>query len=213
MKRYLIGITGGTASGKSYVAQKLQEIDPANIVAISQDNYYRDFYRCIPKEQRKRYNYDYPGAIDSQLLYQHIKALLGGKAISMPVYSFTESDCNDNTVDINPKPIIIIEGILALSNPAVRELIDLKIFVDVEPDIRLGRRLLRDMKERDRDVKISLEQYFNSAAPNYRRFIEPKKQYAGIIISNNGTMADFDKAIDIIGAKIREVLKGANTSK
>lgn len=207
MRPYLVGITGGTASGKSYVAAKLKADDPEHILTISQDNYYRDFYRCIPKEKRKRYNYDYPGAVDSQLLYNHIRSLLKGHAIIMPVYSFTEDECVAQTIELLPKPVIIIEGILALSNPAVRELIDLKIFVDVEPDIRLSRRLLRDMVERERNIKEALDLYLNSAAPNYRRFIEPKKQYADIIINNNRTLDEFNRSIDVIGAKLREYIQ------
>jgi uridine kinase len=210
MKPYLIGITGGTASGKSYVAKKLQDIDPQNIATISQDNYYRGFYRCIPQDTRKKYNYDYPGAIDSQLLLKHIQALLAGDPISMPLYTFTEKDCANNTIEVISKPVLIIEGILALSNSAIRELLNLKIFVAVEPDIRLGRRLLRDIKERGRDVEEALQMYMHSAAPNYRRFVEPKKQYADLIINNNGTVADFDKSIDIVAAKVREVIARRN---
>lgn len=207
MKPYLIGITGGTASGKSFVAKKLQEIDPQNILNIGQDNYYRDFYRCIPHEKRKNYNFDYPGAIDSRLLYDHIHALLQGRPVAMPVYSFTADDCILHTVEIMPKPVIIIEGILALSNPLIRELINLKIFVEVDPDIRLSRRLLRDLEERHQhNMKEVLDMYLNSAAPNYRRFIEPKKQYADIILYNNRTLQDFDTSIDVIGAKVREII-------
>lgn len=206
MKPYLIGITGGTASGKSYVSKKLHEIDPDNIVTISQDNYYRGFYRCIPQNERSKYNYDYPGAIDSQLLHKHIQALLAGEAITMPLYSFSEEDCDAAAVEVLPKPVLVIEGILALSNPAVRELLDLKIFVDVESDIRLGRRLLRDINERGRGVEEALQMYLSSAAPNYRRFVEPKKQYADIIISNNGTVVEFDNSIDVIAAKVREII-------
>lgn len=213
MKPYLIGVTGGTASGKSYVAQKLQEDDPANILIISQDNYYRDFYRCIPKEKRKHYNYDYPGAIDSQLLYRHICALLAGQAVLMPVYSFTGDDCDPAKIEVLPKPVIIIEGILAFSNPAVRELLDLRIFVDTDPDIRLSRRLIRDMAERERNLQEVLALYLNSAAPNYRRFIEPKKQYADIIIANNSTMTQFAASIDVIGAKVREIIKEHKASQ
>lgn len=207
MKPYLIGITGGTASGKSYVAKKLQEIDPHNILNIGQDNYYRHFYRCIPHEKRNKYNFDYPGAIDSRLLYDHIHALLHGRSVAMPVYSFTGDDCVLHTVELMPKPVIIIEGILALSNPAIRDLIDLKIFIEVDPDIRLSRRLLRDLQEeREHNMKEVLDMYLNSAAPNYRRFIEPKKQYADIVIYNNRTLHEFDTSVDIIGAKVREFI-------
>jgi len=210
MKPYLIGITGGTASGKSYVAKKLQDVDPQSVAIISQDNYYRGFYRCIPQDARKKYNYDFPGAIDSQLLLKHIQALLAGETISMPLYTFTEEDCANETIEVISKPVLIIEGILALSNPEVRELLNLKIFVEVEPDIRLGRRLLRDIKERGRGVEEALQMYMHSAAPNYRRYVEPKKQYADLIISNNGAIADFDKAIDIVAAKVREVITKRN---
>ena len=205
-KPYIIGIAGGTASGKTAVAEILKESYPNEILLINHDNYYKE-YGEIPKKEAVKKNYDYPGAIDNRLFLKHIKALAKGRKVQMPRYNFfTHSRCKEKIPAV-PKPIIIVEGILTLSNPIVRKFLDLKIFIEADTDVRLARRLERDLKKRDRSLKYSINQYLRSAAPMYKLFVEPTKRYADIVVNNNSSLEKLKTFLDLIGTKVDQVVK------
>ncbi len=212
-KPYIIGIAGGTASGKTAVAEILKESHPNNILLITHDNYYKA-YGEIPKKKAITKNFDYPGSVDNRLFISHLKKLIAGKKIRMPLYNFFTHARRKETIPADPKPVIIIEGILALSNPLVRKMMDLKIFIDADTDVRLARRLERDLKERDRSLKYSITQYLKSAAPMYKLYVEPTKRYADIIVNNNSTLDRLANFLDLIQTKIdKEIKQRLNAKK
>lgn len=202
---FVIAIAGGTGSGKTYVAKKLAMLDPHRIAMITHDNYYKDQSQ-VAASQRKFLNYDYPGALDNQLFLEQLKALKRGEAIELPQYSFKTHSRLSETVPMSPMPVIIVEGILVLSNAALRKLYDLVVFIDVDDDIRLARRLTRDVGERDRDMAESLRQYLGSAQPMHDLYVKPGMEHSDIIINNNGDQAELDKSIEVVKARIMEVL-------
>lgn len=203
-KPLLIGITGGTGSGKSTVARAIYESLPKNnIIIIEQDSYYKD-QSHIPEEARTKTNYDHPFAFDTDLLVSHLKELLDNKPIDKPLYDFTVHNRKKETLKIEPKEIIILEGILILDSPEIRDLLDIKIFVDTDADVRIIRRIVRDMKERGRSLDSVIKQYTEVVKPMHYEFIEPTKRYADIIIPEGG----YNKvAIDIMVAKIKSIIK------
>ncbi|MBN2585279.1 uridine kinase [Patescibacteria group bacterium] len=205
IKPFLVAIAGGTGSGKTYIAKKLQAIDPKRISIVSHDNYYKDRSN-VPIADRKKLNYDEPSALDNQLFIEQLKQLKKGVGVDMPQYDFSTHTRKTDTIPFSPTPIILIEGILILENSDIRELFDLKIFVDVDADIRLARRLKRDVGERDRTFQESINQYLVSAQPMYDLYVEPGKDYADLIVQNNGTVDDLADAITTIESRIREVL-------
>lgn len=205
LKPFLVAIAGGTGSGKTYVAKKLQAIDPARISIVSHDNYYRD-HSDIPIADRKKLNYDEPSALDNNLFIEQLKQLKKGIGVDMPQYDFATHTRKPATVAFSPTPVIIIEGILILTDADIRNLFDLKIFIDVDADIRLARRLQRDIGERDRTFQESINQYLTSAQPMYDLYVEPGKDYADLIIQNNSSLEDLANAITTIESRIREVL-------
>ena len=202
-KPLLIGITGGTGSGKSTVAKAIYESLPKNnIIIIEQDSYYNDQSHLTPEERIKT-NYDHPLAFDTDLLVSHLKDLLDNKPIDKPLYDFTVHNRMKETIRIEPKEIIILEGILILDSPEIRKLLDIKIYVDTDADVRIIRRIQRDMKERGRTLESIIKQYTEVVKPMHYEFIEPTKRYADIIIPEGG----YNKvAIDIIVAKIKSIL-------
>lgn len=202
---FIIGIAGGTGSGKTTVAKDLQTADPNNILILSHDNYYRDRSN-YPLEERKLLNYDEPAAIEEELFVEHLGKLKNGEAIDMPLYDFATHTRKSETVRVEPKPIIILEGILILTDKRVRDLLDLSIFIDLDADIRLARRLMRDVGERDRTFEQSINQYLISAAPMYDKYVEPGKEEADIIINNEGTYEELGAALSTIKARINDVL-------
>ncbi|SEF81437.1 uridine kinase [Caloramator fervidus] len=199
----LIGIAGGTGSGKSTVANEIFKSLPGESIAvIEQDSYYKD-QSHLTLEERKKTNYDHPDAFDTELLIKHLKMLLNGEAIEKPLYDFEIYTRKKETVRIEPKDIIILEGILILAEPEIRNLLDIKIFVDTDADVRIIRRIQRDIKERGRTVESVIEQYMNVVRPMHMQFVEPTKRYADIIIPEGG----YNKvAIDILIAKIKQIL-------
>ena len=181
----IIGIAGGTGSGKTTVVQQIVEELPSNEVCIiSQDSYYRDTSE-MTYDERVRINFDHPKAIDFNLLVNHLKELRSGSIIDQPVYSFVDHNRTSDTIITEPKKVIIVEGILILTHPEIREMFDLKIFVNADSDERLIRRLKRDMAERGRDLNEVLIRYQNNLKPMHDEFIEPTKEFADIIIPNN----------------------------
>ncbi len=181
----IIGIAGGTGCGKTTVVKQIVDELPENeVVVISQDSYYNDL-SYLSKEERSKVNFDHPNSIDFELLIQHINALRAGVPIAIPVYSFVEETRLPESIPTAPKKVIIVEGILVLSNPELRKLFDIKIYVHADSDERLIRRLQRDIKERGHDLEKALYRYQTAVKPMHNQFIEPSKEFADIIIPNN----------------------------
>ncbi|HEY8436512.1 MAG TPA: uridine kinase [Haloplasmataceae bacterium] len=203
MKSILIGIAGGTASGKTLVTEKIKrQFSEDCVTVIKQDDYYKD-QSDIPFEERLKVNYDHPDAIDMDLLYEHLKALLDGAIIEKPTYDFTRHTRSERTETIHPTRIIIVEGIMVLYDPRLRQLMDIKLYVDTDADIRFIRRLLRDIKERGRSIDSVVTQYTTTVKPMHNQFVEPTKRYADLIIPEGGNNR---VAIDIISTKIKQLI-------
>ena len=201
----LIGIAGGTGSGKTSVAREItRNIDPDNIVLIEQDNYYKDQAQ-LTMAQRVLTNYDHPNAFDNDLLFQHLQTLLDGTGIDKPLYNFAEHTRAEETERVEPKQVIILEGIMVLEDERLRNLMDIKIFVDTDADVRIIRRVLRDIKERGRSIESVVEQYMGVVRPMHMQFIEPTKKYADLIIPEGGKNT---VAIDVLVAKVNEIVNG-----
>ncbi|MDW8801122.1 uridine kinase [Clostridium sp. A1-XYC3] len=205
MKRpILIGITGGTGSGKSTVAKEIyKKFNKDCIAMIEQDSYYKD-QSHLSMEERIKTNYDHPNAFDTALLIEHLKDLLNSKSIEKPIYDFEVHNRKKETVKIESREIIIVEGILILQEEKVRDLLDIKIYVDTDADVRIIRRILRDINERGRTVNSVINQYLNVVRPMHMQFIEPTKRYADIIIPEGGHNK---VAIDIMVANIKQILQ------
>jgi uridine kinase len=181
----IIGITGGTGSGKTTVVKQiLNELSQDEISVISQDSYYKDTSE-LSFEERTQINFDHPQSIDFDLLIEQVKDLRQGKTIDQPVYSFIEHNRVNETVKTSPKKVVIVEGILILTNPILRDLFDIKIYVHADSDERLIRRVKRDITERGRDLTEVLDRYQDTLKPMHQQFIESTKEYADIIIPNN----------------------------
>lgn len=197
----VIGIAGGTGSGKTTVVHQIMNQLPLTEVGVlSQDHYYRETTN-LSYEDRARINFDHPRAIDFELLYDHLKQLKEGKAIEQPVYSFVTHNRTDDTILTHPRKVMIVEGILILSDARLRELFDIKIFVHADPDERLIRRLRRDIAERGRDMEEVLGRYQSTLKPMHEQFIEPTKAFADIIIPNDKYNT---VAIDVVRAVINQ---------
>lgn len=185
----IVGIAGGTGSGKTTVVNRIVECLPkAKIAIIPQDSYYKDSSH-LPLEERQEINFDHPSSIEFDLLIEHVKKLRDGKPIEQPIYSYLTCTRAKETISIAPKQVVIIEGILILSHPGLRDLIDIKIFVDADADDRLARVIHRDIVERGRSVNKVLQRYETTVKPMHLQFIEPTKRYADIIIPQGGENA------------------------
>ncbi len=201
---YIIGIAGGTGSGKTTVVRKIVETLPKTQVAvIPQDSYYND-NTGISMEERRKINFDHPNAFDWKLLIHQINELRNGHAIEQPTYSYIESNRLPETIHIEPCDVIIIEGIMALCRKELRDLMDLKIFVDADPDDRLIRVISRDIAERGRTAQMVMDRYMDVLKPMHLEFIEPTKRYADLIIPQGGNN---QKAIEIMRAYITQRCK------
>ena len=182
----IIGIAGGSGSGKTTVVKQIAKALPLHCAAVVPlDSYYNDTTNLTP-EERAAINFDHPDAFDWKLLTEQIKKLKSGEAIEQPTYSYIESNRLKATVHVEPKPVIIIEGIMALHYKKLRDMMDLKIFVDTDPDVRLIRNIRRDVVERGRTVEMVLDHYENAVKPMHEQFIEPTKKFADIIIPSGG---------------------------
>jgi len=199
----VIGIAGGTGSGKTTVAQEiLRRVGPDKIAYLPHDAYYKDHSHLSP-EERALVNYDHPDSLETSLLVTHIQALKRGQTIERPVYDFTTHSRTKQTVRVEPRPIILVEGILIFVEPELRELFDVKIFVDTDADIRFIRRLRRDIQERGRTVESVIEQYLRTVRPMHLEFVEPSKRYADVIIPEGGFN---EVALDMVIARIHHLL-------
>ena len=191
----IIGIAGGTGSGKTTVVRKIVEALPPNFVAVvPQDSYYNDT-TGMTDEERKAINFDHPDAFDWKLLIKQVNELRKGNAIEQPTYSYIKCNRLPETIHVEPKPVIIIEGIMTLLNKKLRDMMDLKIFVDADSDERLIRNIQRDIVERGRDVKMVVDRYLEVLKPMHEQFIEPTKRYADVIIPQGGENV---KGIDMV---------------
>ena len=181
----IIGIAGGTGSGKTTVVEQIvEELPKDEVCVISQDSYYHDTSH-LSYAERVKINFDHPKAIDFDLLVKHLKELRKGKTIDQPIYSFVEHNRTKETLKTYPKKVVIVEGILILTHPEIREMFDIKLFVHADSDERVIRRLKRDITERGRDLKEVLNRYQSTLKPMHQQFIEPTKEYADIIIPTN----------------------------
>ena len=199
----IIGIAGGTGSGKTTVVnQIIEELKNEEVDVISQDSYYQDTSH-LTYEERTKINFDHPKSIDFDLLVSHLKELKAGRSIQQPVYSFKEHNRTKETITIEPRKVIIVEGILILTHADIREMFDIKIYVHADSDERLIRRLKRDIAERGRDLEEVLNRYQNTLKPMHQQFIEPTKEFADIIIPTNRYNT---VAVDIVRTIIRQRL-------
>jgi len=202
----IIGISGGTGSGKTTVANRiLESVRASEVVFIQQDSYYRNI-EDLPLDIREVANFDHPNALDNDLLIHHVRKLKSGEPIDLPIYDFKTNTRLSETRPLAPKPIVIVEGILIFAEPRLRELMDIKVFVDTPDDIRFIRRLRRDIAERGRTVDSVIEQYTGTVRPMHMQFVEPSKRYADVIIPEGGHNL---VSIDLLSGKIRERLASA----
>ncbi len=201
MKPLMIGVAGGTGSGKSTFTARLKEMFGEDIAVLYHDNYYRA-NDGVPMEKRREINYDHPDSLETELLVEHLIKLRSGTAVASPVYDFSQHNRTARTVRVEPKKIIVVEGILVLADKRLRDLFDIKIFVEADADERILRRAMRDLKERGRDIEDIMRQYLATVKPMHYMFVEPSRAKADLVI--NGGMNPV--ALDLVAAKIREKL-------
>lgn len=202
----VVGIAGGTGSGKSTLAKRLKEAFEGEMVSLSHDYYYKSNDH-LSYEERTKLNYDHPDAFDTELLIEHIKQLKEGKAIEHPVYSFVEHTRMKESVRIEPARVILVDGILIFDNKELCELMDIKVFVDTDADVRIIRRLLRDVEDRGRDMQSVITQYLETVKPMHEEFVEPSKKRADIIIPEGGFNS---VAVDMLLDRVRSFINSKN---
>jgi len=199
----LIGLAGGSGSGKTMVTRRLiEQLGSDRVIVVEQDSYYKDLNH-LPFAERAAQNFDHPEAIDSELLIHHVQELLHGRTVEIPIYDFTQHMRKRDTRSTGPHDVIVLEGILILDNPRLRKLMDIKVYVDTDADVRFIRRLKRDTKERGRSMESVIEQYERTVRPMHLQFVEPSKRYADIIIPEGGFN---EVAIDLMRTKIAALL-------
>lgn len=204
-KPLVIGIAGGSGSGKTTVSKEISKRLPADrVLILTEDAYYND-NSALSMDERKKINYDHPNAYDTDLLIEQLQDLLDGKAIEMPTYNFNILSRAKDTIHVEPADIIILEGILVLASEELRKFMDIKLFVDADDDIRFIRRLQRDTQERGRSIDWIISQYLATVKPSYNQFVEPSKKYADIIIPQGG---ENQVAIDMVSSKLLSIING-----
>ena len=181
----VVGVAGGSASGKTTIVNKIREYFGSDIVVISHDSYYKA-HNDMPFSERCKLNYDHPESFETTKMAEDVRQLMAGNSIEMPIYDYTIHNRSDETVLIEPRKVIIVEGILILENKELRDLMDVKVYVDTDADERLMRRIKRDMQERSRSIDSILEQYSETVKPMHEEFVEPSKKYADVIIPRGG---------------------------
>ena len=204
MKVTIIGIAGGSGSGKSTLVSKLQEAFGTEDVATLCHDYYYKEHTDLSYEQRTQLNYDHPQAFDTDMMIEHIKMLKQGKEIERPVYSFVEHNRTSERVVVKPSNVVIIDGILIFENRELRDLMDIKVFVDTDADVRLARRILRDVCNRGRSMESVIEQYLSTVKPMHEEFVEPSKRYADVIIPEGGFNS---VAVEMLIENIRSLIE------
>lgn len=204
MDTMIIGIAGGTGSGKTTLTEKLKAEFGEDVSVLYHDNYYKS-HSEMPYEERTRLNYDHPDAFETDLMIRDIQALRRGETVRCPVYDYTIHDRSGETVEVCPTKVIIIEGILIFENQALRDLMDIKIFVDADADVRILRRIMRDVKKRGRSLDSVVNQYLTTVKPMHQQFVEPSKRYADIVVLEGGHNL---VALDIIIQRIRSHVAG-----
>lgn len=202
-KPFLLGVAGGSGSGKTTVAERLAAlIGGTDLALLRLDAYYRD-RNHLPFDEREAINYDHPDAFDWPLLLDHVQALQDGLAVDVPVYDFASYERRPERDRVEPARIVVVEGILVLYDPELRERFDLRVFVDTDADVRFIRRLERDVAERERSTESVIEQYLATVRPSHLQFIEPSKRYADVIVPHGGMNVP---ALDVLMARVRELL-------
>ena len=205
----IIGVTGGSGSGKTSVSRAIfDSLNGHSLLMIQEDSYYKN-QDDISFDERVKVNYDHPNAFDTDLLIEQLGDLLEWKAIDIPVYDYVQHTRSKKTVHVEPKEVIIVEGILVLNDPRLRDLMDIKIFVDTDDDIRIIRRIERDLEVRGRSLQSVIDQYLSTVKPMYHQFIEPTKRYADIIVPEGG---ENQVAIDILVTKVRDIISKTNVN-
>lgn len=200
----VIGIAGGSGSGKTTVAQViLQRVGPDRIAFLQHDAYYKDL-SGLPPAQRADVNFDHPNSLETELLIRHVEQLKNGQSVEVPIYDFSHHSRTDQTYTVKSRGVVLVEGILIFVEPALRGLCDVKIFVDTDSDIRLIRRIQRDISERGRTVEMVIKQYLTTVRPMHLEFVEPSKRYADVIIPEGGMNV---AALDMVVARIEALLK------
>ena len=200
----VIGIAGGSGSGKTTVAQTiLQRVGTDRIAFLQHDSYYKDL-RGLPPAQRNEFNFDHPNSLETELLIKHISALRNGKAVEVPIYDFSTDSRTAQSFTVQPRNVILVEGILIFTEAALRKLFDIKIFVDTDADLRFIRRLERDIHERGRTTDSVVKQYMHTVRPMHLEFVEPSKRYADIIIPEGGHNA---AALDMVVARVEALFR------
>ena len=199
----VIGVTGGSGSGKTTVSKAIyNQLSGQSLLILQQDSYYND-QSDMTMAERREVNYDHPLAFDTDLMIKQIKQLINYEAIEKPVYDYEQSTRSDKTIHQEPRDVIIVEGVLILDDQRLRDLMDIKVFVDTDDDIRIIRRIQRDIKERGRTLDWVIEQYLATVKPMYHQFVEPTKRYADIIVPEGG---ENEVAIDLLTTKVRSIL-------
>ena len=210
MKPIVIGVAGGTGSGKTTVAEKiLHRVGAEHVAYIPHDAYYRELGH-LPPEERARVNFDHPDSLETSLLIEHLRALREGQAVEIPIYDFTKHMRTKETRRVEPAPVILVEGILIFVEPELRAALDVKLYVDTDADVRFIRRLRRDIQERGRSVESVCEQYLSTVRPMHQEFVEPSKRYADVIIPEGGFN---EVAIEMVAARLRGMLYEQQTSE
>lgn len=205
----IIGIAGGTGSGKTTLIKKIKQAFHEDVTILCHDYYYRA-YDNLSDEDRKKLNYDHPDVFETDRMVRDVQSLKGGQSIYRPVYDFKMNNRTQNTVLVEPAKVIIVEGILIFENKELRDLFDIKVFIDTDADVRIIRRILRDVKERGRSMDSVIHQYLTTVKPMHEQFVEPSKKYADIIIPEGGHNT---VAIDMLNQRIRALLDSATAEE
>lgn len=205
MHTMIIGIAGGTGSGKTTLTHRLQEIFGSDVSVIYHDNYYKRLDH-LSYEERCAVNYDHPNSFETDLMVEHLKRLASGEVIHCPVYDYTIHNRSNETVEVRPAKVIIVEGILIFEHQALRDRMDIKIFVDTDADVRILRRILRDVKERGRSLDSVIAQYLTTVKPMHEQFVQPSRQYADIVVPEGGhNLVALDMIVERIRSHIAKV--------
>lgn len=206
----VIGVAGGSGSGKSTVVRQMLDLVPAvSVSLLHHDSYYRD-YENMPLEQRARINYDHPDSLETSLLAEHVRELIAGRPVETPLYDFSTHRRLTETRRVDPEPVIIVDGILVLAEPELRELCEIRAYVETDSDVRFIRRMLRDTRERERTVESVVAQYGETVRPMHLEFVEPSKRHAHVIIPFGG---ENSVAIEMLAAQLKERVRRAPVAR